>query len=52
MAITHKKYAPDILEEIGLLDCRPSDTPTDPNVKQLSGQGEPLKDPGRYYLFC
>lgn len=48
VAITHQKYAPDILEEIGLLDCRPSDTPTDLNVKQLSGQRGPLKGPGRY----
>jgi hypothetical protein len=48
VAITQRKYALDILEETGLLDCRPSDTPMDPNIKLLPGQGEPLKDSGRY----
>ncbi|RVW15111.1 Retrovirus-related Pol polyprotein from transposon TNT 1-94 [Vitis vinifera] len=38
----------DILEETGMLDCKPVDTPMDPNVKLLPGQGEPLGDPGRY----
>ncbi|RVW86326.1 hypothetical protein CK203_043260 [Vitis vinifera] len=31
-----------------MLDCKPVDTPMDPNVKLISGQGEPLGDPGRY----
>nr|ABN08283.1 hypothetical protein MtrDRAFT_AC155889g9v2 [Medicago truncatula] len=48
VAITQRRYALDILEETGLLACRPSDTPMDPNVKLLPGQREPLKDPGRY----
>ncbi|RVX13112.1 Retrovirus-related Pol polyprotein from transposon RE1 [Vitis vinifera] len=43
-----KKYALDILEETGMLDCKPVDTPMDPNVKLEPGQGEPLGDPGRY----
>ncbi|RVX18130.1 Retrovirus-related Pol polyprotein from transposon RE2 [Vitis vinifera] len=43
-----KKYALDILEETGMLDCKPVDTPMDPNVKLVPGQGEPLGDPGRY----
>ncbi|RVX09522.1 hypothetical protein CK203_012435 [Vitis vinifera] len=38
----------DILEETGMLDCKPVDTPMDPNVKLIPGQGEPLGDPGRY----
>ena len=29
-------------------DCRPIDSPMDPNLKLLPGQGEPLTDPGRY----
>ncbi|GAU25702.1 hypothetical protein TSUD_216310 [Trifolium subterraneum] len=45
VAITQRKYALDILEETSLLDYRPCDTPIDPNVKLLPGQGEPLKDP-------
>ena len=43
------KYALDILEETGMLDCKPVDTPMDPNVKLVPGQGEPLGDPGRLY---
>ncbi|XP_073227016.1 uncharacterized protein [Cicer arietinum] len=48
IAITQGKYALDILEETGMLYCRPCDTLMDPNVKLLPGQGEPLQDPGRY----
>ncbi|KAL6332014.1 hypothetical protein AAG906_020371 [Vitis piasezkii] len=36
------------LEETGMLDQKPVDTPMDPNVKLVPGQGEPLGDPGRY----
>ncbi|RVW25906.1 Retrovirus-related Pol polyprotein from transposon RE2 [Vitis vinifera] len=43
-----RMYALDILEETGMLDCKPIDTPMDPNVKLVPGQGEPLGDPGRY----
>ena len=38
----------DILEEISILNCKPINTPMDPNVKLVPGQGEPLQDPGRY----
>ena len=31
-----------------MLDCKPIDTPMDPNVKFVPGQGEPLGDLGRY----
>ena len=48
IAISQRKYALDILTETGMLDCRPNDTLTDPNIKLLPGQGEPLQDPGRY----
>jgi transposase InsO family protein len=48
IAINQRKYALDILTETGMLDCRPIDTPMDPNVKLLPGQGELLKDPRRY----
>ena len=46
--ISQRKYVLDILEETGMLDCKPIDSPMDPNVKLLLGQGEPLADPGRY----
>ncbi|RVX22811.1 Retrovirus-related Pol polyprotein from transposon RE2 [Vitis vinifera] len=48
VVLSQRKYALDILEEIGMLDCKPVDTPMDPNVKLVPGQGEPLGDPGRY----
>ena len=32
-----------------MLDCKPVNTPMDPNVKLVHGQGEPLRDPGRYW---
>jgi hypothetical protein len=48
VTITLRKYALNILDETSLLDSRPSDTLMDPNVKLLRGQGEPLKDHGRY----
>ena len=38
----------DILEETGMMECRPIDTPMDPNVKLLPGQGEPRSNPERY----
>ena len=44
--MSQRKYALDILEETGMLEYKPVDTPMDPNV--VSGQGEPLRDPGRY----
>ncbi|KAJ9707125.1 hypothetical protein PVL29_002217 [Vitis rotundifolia] len=48
VVLSQRKYALDILEETGMLDCKPVDTPMDPNVKLVPGQGEPLGDPGRY----
>ncbi|RVX02060.1 Retrovirus-related Pol polyprotein from transposon RE1 [Vitis vinifera] len=48
VVLSQRKYALDILEETGMLDCKPIDTPMDPNVKLIPGQGEPLRDPGRY----
>ena len=38
----------DILTDTGMLDCKPVDTPMDPNVKLVLGQGELLRNPGRY----
>ncbi|RVX20875.1 Retrovirus-related Pol polyprotein from transposon RE2 [Vitis vinifera] len=51
VVLSQRKYALDILEETGMLDCKPVDTPMDPNVKLILGQGEPLGDPGRYRLL-
>ena len=46
--MSQRKYVFDILEETGMLDYKPVDTPVDPNVKLVPGQGEPLRDPKRY----
>ena len=48
IAISQRKYALDILKETGMLDCKPIDTPMDPNIKLLPDQGEPYPDQGRY----
>ena len=46
--ISHNKYVLDILKESGMLDFKLIDTLMNPNVKLVPGQGEPLRDPGRY----
>ncbi|XP_019196175.1 PREDICTED: uncharacterized protein LOC109190179 [Ipomoea nil] len=48
IVISQRKYAWDILEETGMLDCRPVDNLMDLNVKLLPGQGEPLLNRERY----
>jgi hypothetical protein len=48
IVISHRKYAKDILEEIGLMGAKPVDTPMDPNTKLLPNQGEALSHPERY----
>ena len=48
VVMSQRKYVLDILEETGMLDYKLVDTPMDPNVKLILGQGEPLQDPGRY----
>ena len=41
LIMSQRKYVLDILEEIGMLDCKPINTPMVPNVKFVLGQGEP-----------
>ena len=48
MAISQRKHTLDILANTDMLDYKPVDTPMDPNVKLVPGQGEPVRDPGRY----
>ena len=48
MVITQRKYTLDILVDTSKLDCKSVNTPMDPNVKLIPGQGEPLRDLGRY----
>ena len=47
IVISQRKYVLDILEETGILDCKPVDTPMDRNVKLLLNQGELYSNPGR-----
>ncbi|RVW73205.1 Retrovirus-related Pol polyprotein from transposon RE2 [Vitis vinifera] len=47
VVLSQRKYALDILEETGMLDCKPVDTPMDPNVKLVPGQGS-FRRPWRY----
>ena len=44
VVINQRKYALEILEETCMLDCKPVDTPMDPNDKIVLGQGESLHD--------
>ncbi|XP_052725285.1 uncharacterized mitochondrial protein AtMg00810-like [Vigna angularis] len=48
IVISQRKYALDILEETGLMNCKSVETPMDPNIKLLPNQGEPFSDPERY----
>ena len=48
MVISQRKYTLDILIDTGMSDCKPIDTPMDPNFKLVQSQGELLRDPGRY----
>ena len=48
VVMSYRKYVLDILEEIGMLDCKPVDTPMDSNIKLVPRQEEPFRDPGRY----
>ena len=36
------------MEKTGTVDCKLVDTPMNPNVKLVLGQGDPLQDPERY----
>jgi len=44
IVISQRKYALDILKEIGLINSKFVDTPMDPNVKLLLSQDEPRID--------
>jgi len=48
IVISQRKYALDLLEEIGLMNSKFVDTPMDPNAKLLPSQGKPLSNPEKY----
>ena len=39
VVMSQRKYVFDILEEVGMLECKHVDTSMDPNVKLVPGQG-------------
>jgi len=45
IVISQRKYALDILEEIGLTNSKSVETLMNPNVKLLPSHGEPFLDP-------
>ena len=45
IVISQRKYALDILEETGMQNCRPVDSPMDPNLKLMADQSEIYPDP-------
>ena len=48
VVISQRKYALDILEETGMQNCRPVDSPMDPNQKLMTNQSEIYPDSERY----
>jgi len=48
VTISQRKYALDILEEIGLKNCKPIDSPMDSNQKLMKDQGDHFPDLKRY----
>ncbi|XP_071921533.1 uncharacterized mitochondrial protein AtMg00810-like [Coffea arabica] len=46
--LCQRKYVLDMLSEVGMLGCRPVDTPMDPNVKLAGDLGALLDDPKQY----
>ncbi|RDY13570.1 hypothetical protein CR513_01484, partial [Mucuna pruriens] len=48
IVISQRKYAFDILQETSMSNCRPIDSPMDPNMKLMVKHGEPYSDLERY----
>nr|XP_027189435.1 uncharacterized protein LOC113786269 [Cicer arietinum] len=52
IVVSQQKYILDLLKEIGMMGCRPADTPIDPNQKIGSnGSSDPV-DTSRYSFYC
>ncbi|GMJ04713.1 cysteine-rich RLK (RECEPTOR-like protein kinase) 8 [Hibiscus trionum] len=43
-----QKYAKDLLQRYGMLDCKPISTPMDPNIKLQIDEGKDLEDTTMY----
>jgi len=51
MAISHRKYTLEILEEPGMSNVEPMGTPMDPFLKLVPNQVERYSNHGRYKLL-
>ena len=43
-----QKYAKNLLQRYGMIDCKPMSTPMDPNVRLQEDEGKNLKDVTMY----
>ena len=48
IAVSQRKYVLDLLNETGMLGCKPAETPMDSTVKLDESDGSPPVDKGRY----
>uniref|UniRef100_A0A5B6Z3F8 Reverse transcriptase Ty1/copia-type domain-containing protein n=1 Tax=Davidia involucrata TaxID=16924 RepID=A0A5B6Z3F8_DAVIN len=48
ISLSQRKYVLDLLQDTGMLGCRPASTPMDPNLKLTVESGELLSDPSGY----
>ncbi|XP_059627195.1 uncharacterized mitochondrial protein AtMg00810-like [Cornus florida] len=48
ISLSQRKYVLDLLQDTGMLGCRPASTPMDPNLKLSVESGELLPDPSVY----
>ncbi|RVW39635.1 Retrovirus-related Pol polyprotein from transposon RE1 [Vitis vinifera] len=46
--VNQRKYALDLLDETGMLGCKPAETPIEPNVKLQPTKAKNVKDRDRY----
>ena len=44
ISLSQRKYSFDLLQETGMLGCRPASSPMDPNLKLTAELGELLPD--------